>query len=99
VVIGDSARQIALTGPDWKKSVHGTGAMIVPADPDLVADTLAVRRGIGLDVIANDYIACPDGRHYLLEVNHIPSVTCFPELWDDYLRTVGAWAAVTPAGG
>ena len=93
VVIGDTARQIRLTGPDWKKSVHGSGAAVVPADTDLVADTLAIRRGIGLDLIANDYIASPDGQHYLLEVNHIPSVTCFPELWQDYLGTVSAWAA------
>jgi hypothetical protein len=28
---------------------------------------------------------------YLLEVNHIPSVTCFPELWQEYLRVVVDW--------
>ena len=28
---------------------------------------------------------------YLLEVNHIPSVTCFPELWQEYVDVVSAW--------
>lgn len=96
VVIGDTARQVRLAGADWKKSVHAAGAELVPADESLVADTLAIRRGLGLDVIANDYIAAPDGRHYLLEVNHIPSVNCFPELWADYLAAVAGWAAALP---
>ncbi len=95
VVIGESVRQICLTGTDWRKSVHGSGACFMDCDPALVADTLAIRRGMGLDILANDYIASADGKHYLLEVNHIPSVTCFPELWQDYLDTVARWSAAT----
>lgn len=91
VVIGDRARQIRLTGRDWRKSVHGAGAGFMAEDPELVADTLAVRDGLGLDIIANDYIVSDSGR-YLLEVNHIPSVTCLPELWEDYLGVVSGWA-------
>jgi hypothetical protein len=61
------------------------------ADPELVADAQAVRAGLGLDILANDYIVGPAGKH-LLEVNHIPSVTCFPELWEAYAEVVVRWA-------
>ncbi len=90
IVIGGTARQIRLAGDDWRKSVHGSGAAFMAADPELVADTRAIQQGLGLDIIANDYIASSAG-HYLLEVNHIPSLTCFPELWQDYLEVVVAW--------
>jgi hypothetical protein len=95
VVIVGEPRQIRLTGPGWLKSVHGAGAAYMPADPELVADTRAVQRGLGLDIIANDYMVSATGP-YLLEVNHIPSVTCFPELWEDYVGVVAGWVAGTP---
>jgi len=91
VVIVGEPRQIKLAGSGWLKSVHGAGAEFVSSDPQLVEDTRAVQRGLGLDVIANDYLITPDGP-YLLEVNHIPSVTCFPELWQEYLGVVSAWS-------
>jgi hypothetical protein len=90
VILGKEARQIRLTGMDWRKSVHGVGAEFMAADPELVADTQAIRVGLGLDIIANDYMVSGSGR-YLLEVNHIPSVTCFPELWQEYMNVVVAW--------
>jgi hypothetical protein len=90
VVIVREARQIRLTGPGWLKSVHGQGAAFMTPDPDLVADTRAVQRGLGLDIIANDYIVSDTGP-YLLEVNHIPSVTCFPELWQEYVDLIAQW--------
>ncbi|QEL14605.1 ATP-grasp domain-containing protein [Limnoglobus roseus] len=92
VVIVGQPRQIRLTGKDWLKSVHGDGAAFMPLDAELAADTLAVQRGLGLDIIANDYIVSKDGP-YLLEVNHIPSVTCFPELWEEYQEVVVKWAS------
>lgn len=105
VVIVGQPRQIRLTGKGWLKSVHGAGAAFMPADPQLVADTQAIQRGLGLDIIANDYIVSAAGP-YLLEVNHIPSVTCFPELWEEYMDVVTAWvsqmaipAAVANGGG
>jgi hypothetical protein len=91
VVIVGEPRQIRLTGEGWLKSVHGTGAAFMPADPDLVADTHAIQRGLRLDILANDYMLSESGP-YLLEVNHIPSVTCFPELWQEYLDVVSSWA-------
>ena len=92
VVIVSEPRQIRMAGDGWLKSVHGGGATLMPADPDLVADTRAVQRCLGLDILANDYVLSADGP-YLLEVNHIPSVTCFPELWADYLDVVTDWVA------
>lgn len=89
IIVGEP-RQIRLTGTGWLKSVHGSGAEFMPADPELVADTLAIQRGLGLDIIANDYIVSLSGP-YLLEVNHIPSVNCFPELWQEYMNVVAAW--------
>ena len=94
IVIVDEPRQIHLTGKGWLKSVHGDGAEFMPADPALVADTLAIQKGMGLDIIANDYMIGESGP-YLLEVNHIPSVNCFPELWQDYLRVVEKWIGST----
>jgi hypothetical protein len=99
VIVGEP-RQIRLTGTGWLKSVHGADAAFMPTDPELVADTRAIQRGMGLDIIANDYMLSASGP-YLLEVNHIPSVTCLPELWQDYLERVVAWvgapAATEPA--
>ena len=90
-IVGGEPRQIRLAGSDWRKSVHGSGAELVPADPDLVADTRAIQHGMGLDILANDYMLSDNGP-YLLEVNHIPSVTCFPELWQDYSAAVVRWS-------
>ncbi len=92
VILDQEAQQIRLTGKDWRKSVHSSGAEFMAPDPDLVADTRAIRQGLGLDIIANDYMVSEAGR-YLLEVNHIPSVTCFPELWQEYLGVVTAWVS------
>lgn len=90
VLLGREARQIRLTGKDWRKSVHGEGAAWMPPDPLLVADSRNIQQGLGLDILANDYMVSDD-RRYLLEVNHIPSVTCFPELWEEYQEVVAQW--------
>ena len=95
VVIVGEPRQIRLAGPGWLKSVHGAGAAFMPPDAELMADTRAIQRGLGLDIIANDYIVSAAGP-YLLEVNHIPSVTCFTELWQDYTDVVANWVTQTP---
>ena len=94
LMLGERAWQIRMTGPDWKKSVHGTDAKFVDIDPELLADTRAIRAGFGLDVIANDYIVGAHSKH-LLEVNHIPSVTCLPGLWEAYVDLVSGWDDTT----
>jgi len=91
VVIGDDAWQIQLQGDDWLKSIHHPTAAITSPDPRLVRDTQQVAAGLGLEIAANDYIVTPDGVPHLLEVNHIPNVTRFPEIWEAYSRYVVAW--------
>lgn len=91
VVIGDKAWQISLTGDDWLKSIHHAQADFMDMDEELLADTLQVRQAFGLEIMANDYIVGEDGTKHLLEVNHIPNVTRFPELWDAYCDYVVAW--------
>ncbi len=84
VVIGDRNWQIKLEGDGWLKSIHHPTACFMEPDPRLVADTQNVAAGIGLEVAANDYIVTADGTPHLLEVNHIPNVTRFPEIWEAY---------------
>lgn len=91
VVIGPHHWQIQLEGDGWLKSIHHPTARIVKADSRLVADTRKVAAGFGLEIAANDYIVTPDGRPHLLEVNHIPNVTRFPEIWEAYTEYVLEW--------
>jgi hypothetical protein len=91
VAIGSRTWQIKLAGDGWLKSIHHPAASFVPLDPQLVADTQRVARGFGLEIVANDYIITADGQPHLLEVNHIPNVTRFPEIWDAYLEYVVEW--------
>jgi len=91
VVIGEQAWQIRLAGDGWLKSIHHDTAHLMPADAELVADTRRVAAGFGLEIAANDYIVTSDGRPHLLEVNHIPNVTRFPEIWEAYATYVVDW--------
>lgn len=54
-------------------------------------DTRRVQAGFGLEVIANDYIVTDAGTKHLLEVNHIPNVTRFSEIWEAYRDFAVAW--------
>ncbi len=91
VVIGERSWQIRLTGKDWLKSIHDPTADFMEVDPMLLADTRAVANGFGLEIAANDYIVTSDGMPHLLEVNHIPNVTRFPEIWQAYEDFVVSW--------
>ncbi|PQO48107.1 hypothetical protein [Blastopirellula marina] len=93
VVIGDRFWQIEMHGHDWLKSIHHPAAAIVEPDMRLVEDTQRVATGLGLEVAANDYMVSPDGVPHLLEVNHIPNVTRFPEIWEAYGQFVLEWLA------
>jgi len=90
-VIGDRFWQIRLTGSDWRKSIHGENAAFMDVDPELLADTQAVQSGFGLEVIANDYVVTAAGERHLLEVNHIPNVDQFAEMWDAYRDFAVQW--------
>jgi hypothetical protein len=90
VMVGEQAWQIRQAGEDWLKSIHHEGAEFMELDPDLLADTKAIKDGFGLEIIGNDYIIGAETKH-LLEVNHIPNLTRFPELWTAYEGHVVAW--------
>jgi hypothetical protein len=49
-------------------------------------------RATSEEIIGVDYIVAPDGARHLLEVNHVPNVTAFPEVREAYLDLVVAWA-------
>jgi hypothetical protein len=91
VVIGDRYWQVNLKGDDWLKSIHHPTAHFMEVDEALLEDTRRVGAGFGLELLANDYIVGTDGNNYLLEVNHIPNVTRFPEIWEGYADYVTQW--------
>ena len=91
VIIGDRHWQIKLEGDDWLKSIHHPTAALMEVNGDLLDDTRHVAKGLGLEVAANDYMITEDGLPHLLEVNHIPNVTRFPEIWDGYADYVVEW--------
>lgn len=91
VIIGDHQWQIRLEGDDWLKSIHHDTAAFMDIDEELLADTQRIRDGMGLEIIANDYIVGDDGEKHLLEVNHIPNVTRFRALWEAYRDFVVDW--------
>ena len=91
VIIGDQYWQIKLEGDDWLKSIHHDMADFMPVDPELLADTQNIQSAFGMQIIANDYMIAKDGTPYLLEVNHIPNVTRFPEIWEAYRDFTVNW--------
>ncbi len=91
VVIGDNCWQIKLEGQDWLKSIHDPRADFMPLDNDLLDDTKSIKKSLNLETIAVDYIISKEGSKHLLEVNHIPNVTRFPEIWRAYLNYVVNW--------
>jgi len=95
IVIGDRTWQVALAGPDWLKSIHDPAARFVEPRPELVEDAVRLVRHFGLEIGAVDYQVEPDGTTHLLELNHIPSVTCFEEVRTAYLDLAAAWIAAS----
>lgn len=91
-LIGDRAWQLRLGGEGWKKSIHEDDAAFLEPDPELVADARTVQAGLGLEVLANDYIVSRDGTsRHLLEVNHVPNVDRFPEIRDAFCTFAADW--------
>ena len=81
-----------MTGDDWLKSVHHRDAAFMPLDSELLDDTRQLAAHFGLATIGVDYIVTPENTRHLLEVNHVPNVTVFPEVRAAYLDLVAAWA-------
>jgi hypothetical protein len=91
--VGDRLWQVRMGGDGWKKSIHGVGAALVPLDAELGEDVLRMRDHFDLAVCAADYIVTPAGEKHLLELNHVPNVTEFPEIRESYLAFVVGWVA------
>lgn len=91
VLIGERYWQIRLGGDGWLKSIHSTEAAFMETDADLLEDTRTIQKAFGLEVLANDYIVTEQGTKHLLEVNHIPNVTRFPEIWEAYRDYAVQW--------
>jgi hypothetical protein len=89
--IGDALFQLHLDGDDWKKSIHHASAAFMPLDPALAEDVKRMRDHFDLAVCAADYIVAKDGTPHLLELNHVPNVTQFPEIRTAYLDYAAAW--------
>ncbi|AMV24945.1 hypothetical protein VT84_11140 [Gemmata sp. SH-PL17] len=89
--IGDALFQLRLGGDDWKKSIHHATAAFMPLNEALAADVCTLRDHFDLAVCAADYIVSPDGTPNLLELNHVPNVTQFPEIRAVYLDFAAHW--------
>jgi hypothetical protein len=87
-LIGDRAWQSRLGGDDWKKSIHHATSAMTAIDAELLDDARRLQQHLGLDIAGIDYVIAEDGAKYLLEVNHIPSVTAFEEVRQAYLEHV-----------
>lgn len=96
VMIGEKYWQIKLAGEDWLKSIHAPDAAFMEPDAELLADTRVLKQAFGLEIIGNDYIIEEKGAKHLLEVNHIPNVTRFPEIWTAYRDYVINWLNEKP---
>jgi hypothetical protein len=91
LLIGEQYWQIHLAGDDWRKSIHAPNATFMEIEPELLADSRAIQAGFGLELLANDYIIGVDGSRHLLEVNPIPNVTYFQEIWHGYRSYCLQW--------
>lgn len=96
--IGGTLFQIRLGGDDWKKSIHYPTAQFMPLDAALADDVKRLRDHFDLAVCAADYIVTEDGTPHLLELNHVPNVTQFPEIRAAYLDFVVKWLAGATTG-
>ncbi len=92
VLVDDRAWQVRMAGEGWLKSIHDPAAAFMPIDPDLLDDARRLAEHFGLRTSGVDYIVAPDGGRHLLEVNHVPNVTAFPEVREAYLDLVVRWA-------
>lgn len=93
VLVGEHAWQVRMAGEGWLKSIHDPRARFMPIDSELLEDARRLSEHFGLRTVGVDYIVALDGGRYLLEVNHVPNVTVFPEVREAYLDLVVEWAS------
>lgn len=92
MIIGQKFWQIRLMGDSWLKSIHHQDAALMPVDEELLEDTRRLGEALSLEMLGVDYMISEEGQKYLLEVNHIPNVTRFPELRSAFLDFASEWA-------
>lgn len=93
VLVGDRAWQVRMAGDGWLRSIHHAGAQFTAIDPELLDDARRLAEHFGLATAGVDYMVADDGTRHLLEVNHVPNVTVFPEVREAYLDMVVQWAS------
>ena len=93
LLVGERAWQVRMGGEGWLKSIHSAQAEFMSIDPELLEDTRRIAAHFDLPTVGVDYmVAHQDGQRHLLEVNHVPNVTVFPEVKEAYLDLVVRWA-------
>jgi hypothetical protein len=92
VLVGERAWQVRMAGEGWLKSIHDPGAAFMAIDPELLDDARRLADHFSLRTVGVDYIVVQDGSRHLLEVNHVPNMTAFPEVREAYLEMVVSWA-------
>jgi hypothetical protein len=80
-----------MLGDDCKKSLHHPAAGFLSVDEELLENAQRLREHFQLEMLAVDYMVGRDGGKHLLEVNHIPNVTIFPEIREAYLSWAAHW--------
>ena len=83
--------RVCIIGLDEPEYVEIGDRLDVPVVAHDMAPPITVRDDFGLAIIANDDIVRPDDTKHLLEVNNIPNVTRFPEIWEAYRDFAIQW--------
>lgn len=91
MLIGEQHWQVELAGDTWLKSIHGDGAQLVEVDQELLEDAKRLKDHFEMEMLGIDYMVSSEGEKYLLEVNHIPSVSAFDEFNAAFLDDVAGW--------
>ena len=91
MIIGHKYWQIKLTGDSWLKSIHNEGSWEMDLDKELLEDSQNIANHFNIQMVGVDYIVGKDGQKYLLEVNHIPNVTVFPFVNDEFIKYAINW--------
>ncbi len=89
LLIGDDVWQFHYVSEDWRKNVNGRVEKVQP-DATLVTDARRIAAHLGLDIAGVDYIVGDKGT-WLLEVNHFPGISDFPDVRSRYVDFVAEW--------
>lgn len=91
MIVGDRYWQIKLTGDTWLKSIHNEGSDKMAIDEELLTDSINIAKHFKLQTVGVDYMIGENGIKYLLEVNHIPNVTVFSFVNEEFVKYTKHW--------